>query len=587
VVVGPPGEEIYPDKYGRVKVQFHWDREGKRDGNTSCWIRVAQIWAGKRWGAFFWPRAGQEVVVVFEEGDPDQPQIIGSVYNAENMPPFAMPANPLVNGIKSCSEHGASHRNFNALLFYDKPGDEHTQIHSEKHQAFTNETGKHNFIGQAHTKVVGGIPRGGSGSGGGAPQPPPDPTATTPGSYNLKDRAPAGSFGRDLDLTYGEAFEGMLGLQFAVCVGGKTEFCWNPISQWVGEASKLSTSPAMGPLVGLMTLLGKTEFSFCGDSSFLYGPKLDIQRGPNVVWQDDLMQEPAAYALATLVTLAPLLMTLAYEAKSETDWSLQERNGWWFALNAVWNVLQIGLASFESLNAVGAICKSVLAEHQALIEQFTPLLVGYNRALGFPNALTILKKIQNTTPTLVLLPSLLEKDRTPSATWKAWGYPDIQMINGIFMRRAHDIELVSSWKETEPAGFGICIDAQGGGPSKKDGHLILNATGSVTLTAGTNGLAISNEGKRIVVEPDQGGEILLQIPGPATMPLASIFLSAKGITLQVGSQTKIELTPAGITFQGLKLDNDQEVIQKMQAIVLNKDAKGALTIKGKMTKIGP
>jgi type VI secretion system secreted protein VgrG len=90
-IVGPRGEELFCDKYGRVKVQFHWNREGKKDANSSCWLRVAQVWAGKGWGAFFWPRIGHEVVVVFEEGDPDQPLIIGSVYNAQNMPPFQLP----------------------------------------------------------------------------------------------------------------------------------------------------------------------------------------------------------------------------------------------------------------------------------------------------------------------------------------------------------------------------------------------------------------------------------------------------------------------------------------------------------------
>ena len=90
-VVGPAGEEIFTDKYGRVKVQFHWDREGKRDENSSCWIRVSHPWAGKGWGFVSIPRIGQEVVVEFLEGDPDQPIIIGSVYNGENMPLYKLP----------------------------------------------------------------------------------------------------------------------------------------------------------------------------------------------------------------------------------------------------------------------------------------------------------------------------------------------------------------------------------------------------------------------------------------------------------------------------------------------------------------
>ena len=87
MVVGPAGDEIYTDKYGRVKVQFHWDRYGKKDENSSCWIRVSQTWAGKGWGSVSTPRIGHEVIVDFLEGDPDQPIIIGSVHNAENKPP--------------------------------------------------------------------------------------------------------------------------------------------------------------------------------------------------------------------------------------------------------------------------------------------------------------------------------------------------------------------------------------------------------------------------------------------------------------------------------------------------------------------
>jgi type VI secretion system secreted protein VgrG len=103
IVVGPPGEEVYTDKYGRVKVQFHWDRQGKSDADSSCWVRVATIWAGKRRGVIHIPMVGDEVVVDFLEGDPDRPLIIGSVYNAEMMPPFPLPENKTVIGSKDRS----------------------------------------------------------------------------------------------------------------------------------------------------------------------------------------------------------------------------------------------------------------------------------------------------------------------------------------------------------------------------------------------------------------------------------------------------------------------------------------------------
>ena len=93
IVVGAQGEEIYTDKYGRVKVQFHWDRLGKADENSSCWIRVSSQWVGKKWGAISLPRIGQEVLMEFLEGDHDRPIITGRVYNGEAMPPYELPAN--------------------------------------------------------------------------------------------------------------------------------------------------------------------------------------------------------------------------------------------------------------------------------------------------------------------------------------------------------------------------------------------------------------------------------------------------------------------------------------------------------------
>jgi type VI secretion system secreted protein VgrG len=130
MVVGPSGEEIYPDEYGRVKVQFHWDRYGKADENSSCWIRVAQVWAGKKWGAMYIPRIGQEVIVEFLEGDPDQPIITGRVYNGQAMPPYELPSEKTKSTIKSNSSKGGG--GFNEIRFEDKKGEEQIFIHAEK-----------------------------------------------------------------------------------------------------------------------------------------------------------------------------------------------------------------------------------------------------------------------------------------------------------------------------------------------------------------------------------------------------------------------------------------------------------------------
>jgi type VI secretion system secreted protein VgrG len=132
VVVGLSGEEIYTDKYGRVKVQFPWDRYGKQDENSSCWMRVAQVWAGKNWGAMHIPRIGQEVLVSFLEGDPDRPIITGRVYNAALMPPYALPANKTQSGIISRSSLNGSTDNFNEIRFEDKKGGELLNVQAEK-----------------------------------------------------------------------------------------------------------------------------------------------------------------------------------------------------------------------------------------------------------------------------------------------------------------------------------------------------------------------------------------------------------------------------------------------------------------------
>jgi type VI secretion system secreted protein VgrG len=128
VVVGPAGDQIYTDQLGRVKVQFHWDRLGKKDENSSCWIRVSHPWAGKGWGAVATPRIGQEVIVDFLEGDPDQPIITGRVYNAECQPPFGFPAGAVISGVKSDTHKGSG---FNEMSLDDTAGKERVFIHGQ------------------------------------------------------------------------------------------------------------------------------------------------------------------------------------------------------------------------------------------------------------------------------------------------------------------------------------------------------------------------------------------------------------------------------------------------------------------------
>lgn len=162
VVVGPPGEEIWTDKYGRVKVQFHWDRIGAMDDQSSCWIRVSTSWAGPQFGAVFIPRIGMEVIIDFLNGDPDYPILTGCVYNAVNMPPWALPANATQSGILTRSSKGGAsgpglkngQGDANALRFEDKAGQEQLWIHAQKDQLTEVENDEDKWVGNDRRKTI-------------------------------------------------------------------------------------------------------------------------------------------------------------------------------------------------------------------------------------------------------------------------------------------------------------------------------------------------------------------------------------------------------------------------------------------------
>ncbi|MDR2990720.1 MAG: type VI secretion system tip protein VgrG [Burkholderiaceae bacterium] len=164
VVVGPPGEEIWTDQYGRVKVQFFWDRYGKMDQNSSCWIRVSSSWAGSNYGDIYIPRIGQEVIVDFLNGDPDYPIITGRVYNAMQMPPWDLPANKTQSGIKTkSSKNGTpgdgmknSPGTANAIRFEDMAGSEQLWLHAQKDQPTEVENQEDKWVGADRNKTIDG-----------------------------------------------------------------------------------------------------------------------------------------------------------------------------------------------------------------------------------------------------------------------------------------------------------------------------------------------------------------------------------------------------------------------------------------------
>ena len=150
-VVGPPGEEIYCDEWGRVKVSFPWDRDSQQDDHSSCWIRVAQGWAGTLWGAMAVPRVGQELIISYLDGDPDQPIATGRTYRETNLPPYELPKHKTRMTIKSRTHKG---KGFNELRFEDELGQEEVYIHAEKDKNVHVKNDNTTFVGHDRKERV-------------------------------------------------------------------------------------------------------------------------------------------------------------------------------------------------------------------------------------------------------------------------------------------------------------------------------------------------------------------------------------------------------------------------------------------------
>jgi type VI secretion system secreted protein VgrG len=311
VVVGPKGEEIFCDKYGRVKVQFHWDRLGKTDANSSCWVRVAQVWAGKGWGAFFWPRIGHEVVVSFEEGDPDRPLIIGNVYNATNMPPFPLPKENLLSGFKSSTVRGQASENFNGIVMFDEKGKEHVSIHSERHLVFNSEfdkvqrAGRHKAerVSSGALLTVGNLP-GGGGSGGG-----PDPYKPFP------NPAPQGVGGLNSVMVYGENLQVAVGLNHQLAVGSNLQICVNP----AGLADMIPGMPIAAPVAAMMGsgLGGNMQLTIGTSANVLLGRAFNINLGPEAIEVKTEQQHAASYAILGVLGGLAIIWVIAYAGNND------------------------------------------------------------------------------------------------------------------------------------------------------------------------------------------------------------------------------------------------------------------------------
>jgi type VI secretion system secreted protein VgrG len=241
IVVGPPGEEIHTDAHGRVKVQFHWDREGAKDDRSSCWIRVAQTWAGPGWGALYLPRIGQEVVVEFLEGDPDRPLVTGAVYNGANPPPVALPSEKTRSTLRSASSPGGD--GANELRFEDAKGREEVYLHAQKDLSVVVENDETRRVG-GNERLTVQKDRSRNVGGSQALQVAKDDTATIGGAQTLQ-------VGGSRTTTVGGAHVETVGGDQTVNVGGaQTVTVALAAAESVGLAKALSVGGAYAVTVG-------------------------------------------------------------------------------------------------------------------------------------------------------------------------------------------------------------------------------------------------------------------------------------------------------------------------------------------------
>ncbi|MCX4030320.1 type VI secretion system tip protein VgrG [Endozoicomonas sp. SM1973] len=202
-VTGPKGEEIYCDKYGRIKVQFHWDRDGQYNENSSCWVRVKQNWAGKQWGDLQVPRIGTEVLVKFINGDPDQPIVMGCLYNGRDKPPYKLPDHKTRTTFKTNSTPGGE--GFNEIRFEDKKGSEQVFIHAEKDLEVRIKNDKRETIGNERHLVVGN-----------------NSYEHTKGNHHQQiDGNQYISIDRDSHTTIGDSLHGKTGRQYMIQAGNE------------------------------------------------------------------------------------------------------------------------------------------------------------------------------------------------------------------------------------------------------------------------------------------------------------------------------------------------------------------------------
>jgi type VI secretion system secreted protein VgrG len=541
VVVGPDGEDVFTDKHGRIKVQFFWDRQAKDQGTnrngsaviplqywsagngaasptSSCWVRVAQSWAGRGWGGMVIPRVGQEVVIAFEEGDPDRPLCLGCVYNQLNQPPLPLPERSMDTALKSSSVGGDS-PNFSGLAIHDELGEEHVQLHSERdltvmaeqHHVVNVGADQHVNVGNTAMTTVGALPGGSGGGGGGG--------VTYKGAFDWQMGDISASVGKSLQLIYGEQTTAVAGLAAPWCFGSFIQVVMNPLG-WLGQMIPVPVLQALSA-----PLLGRTNFTIGSFTTMTYGATFNAQRGPEVKLQGK--PSPLSQGLALLVAA---LSTVDIWVAGATDpkhkvtliAGLGGGAAGLLSLLALSEVLTAveGMAKvIDAAAKAGEMSKSVAELETAVAAAQQAQYLAKNKIFNLKEGLTALQN-------------------------------KVNVVNGHHVVNARTISLQSNNSTTVSSGDRDrkCVISLDGLNPLMGLSLVYAAATQPVVRLNQEGVTISAgaplAGPQITLSPHPAEGLTLSYGPPGAG--CSIALNATGITLKVGATTVLTLTPESI-----------------------------------------
>jgi phage baseplate assembly protein gpV len=547
-------------------VQFHWDREGKKNADSSCWVRVTQPWADKGFGMICLPRVGQEVVVTFEEGDPDRPLILGSVYNADNPPPFKLPENRMFSGIKTNSVLGNPAQNFSGLAFNDTPQGEHVALYAEKDLMVNAENnhvhhvGNYQYasIGQKSLTRVGSLPGvggGGGGSGGGG-----GPDGAT-GSTKEGDTVESGlitsiaqdnqwqtspvalpTFGFGGTTVYGINSQDTCGFMHQVTFGQATQIVVDPVGL-------LSLIPALQPFLSTVPPVG-------GNQQLYWGTNYQSVYGPSTSYccagQNNFTGKPSGPTIAMAITIPALWAAYEITYAAMDDSKKTEAGIVAVAFSAALVISNALLITFQKMDEA----KTRLDNLTALGQSAAKLAETYV-ATASPTMLAALSQLVArttlSTNQLEMSPAMFGL-MVPLAIKDA--VHNITFNDGDWLTYARNFHLFA-WQPTDSGEPTSSIYICASGQNVTGGSVIIDASKQVTLTSGVAYLGLENKessGGNLTMQCGMTGKISLQrMPeevavGPPVPPffIQNIKLAPLSISIQAGLGGKISLTSSAI-----------------------------------------